>query len=57
VPDPLIVSGGNFVPKSCTSVDLDAWWNRLGIRKERGRLVFDERAPLAAVRRAITVAP
>ena len=39
------------------TVDLDAWWKKLGIRMERGRLVFDDGAPLAALRRAITVAP
>ena len=38
-------------------VDLDGWWRRLGIKPERGRLVFDDAAPLAAVRRAITAAP
>jgi len=36
------------------AVDLDNWWRRLGIRLERGRLAFDDAAPLAAVRRAIT---
>ena len=35
-------------------VDLDAWWKRLGIRKQNGRLVFDDNAPLAVVRRAVT---
>lgn len=39
------------------TVDLDAWWKKLGIKKERGRLVFDDGAPLAALRRAITVGP
>jgi len=38
-------------------VDLDAWWKRLGIQKVNGRLVFDDAAPLAALRRAITAAP
>jgi hypothetical protein len=35
-------------------VDLDAWWKRLGIRKQNGRLVFDDNAPLAAARRGVT---
>ncbi|HEX9104247.1 MAG TPA: hypothetical protein VF997_18685 [Polyangia bacterium] len=39
------------------TIDLDAWWQKLGVRKERGRVVFDDAAPLAALRRAITVAP
>lgn len=38
------------------TIDLDAWWKRLGVKTERGRLVFDDGAPLAALRRAITVA-
>jgi predicted metalloprotease with PDZ domain len=37
-------------------VDLDDWWKRLGIKKANGRLVFDDDAPLAAVRRAVTAA-
>ncbi len=39
------------------TIDLDAWWKRLGIRRENGRLVFDDRAPLAALRRSITAPP
>jgi len=39
------------------TIDLDAWWKRLGIRKEGGRIVFDDAAPLAALRRAITAGP
>jgi predicted metalloprotease with PDZ domain len=35
-------------------VDLDATWKRLGVVAESGRVSFDETAPLAAVRRAIT---
>jgi len=37
-------------------VDLDGWWKRLGIAKSSGRLVFDDSAPLAALRRAVTAA-
>jgi len=33
--------------------DLDALWKRLGISFERGRVVYDDRAPLASARRAI----
>lgn len=36
-------------------VDLPALWKRLGIKREGPSVVFDDRAPLAAVRRAITV--
>jgi hypothetical protein len=36
------------------TVDLPALWARLGVRVEHGHVQFDDRAPLAAVRRAIT---
>jgi hypothetical protein len=36
------------------TVDLPALWARLGVRLEHGRARFDEGAPLASVRRAIT---
>lgn len=36
-------------------VDLDTMWNRLGIRPDgKGSVTFDDRAPLAALRRVIT---
>jgi hypothetical protein len=35
-------------------VDLPDLWKRLGVVKEGGRVRFDDTAPLAAVRRAIT---
>jgi hypothetical protein len=35
-------------------VDLEALWSRLGVRLEGERVVFDDAAPLAAVRRALT---
>jgi hypothetical protein len=35
-------------------VDLDALWKRLGIAVNRGKVVYDDKAPLAAIRRAIT---
>jgi hypothetical protein len=35
-------------------VDLDVLWRELGVRVEDGRARFDDAAPLAAVRRAIT---
>jgi predicted metalloprotease with PDZ domain len=38
-------------------VDLDAWWHRLGVKLEHDRLTFDDTAPLAAVRRAVTAGP
>jgi hypothetical protein len=36
------------------TVDLGTLWARLGVRKDRARLVFDDAAPAAAIRRAIT---
>jgi hypothetical protein len=37
-----------------TPVDLGALWRRLGVSLQRDRVVYDERAPLAPVRRAMT---
>lgn len=39
------------------TVDLAALWSRLGVGREGHRVAFDDRAPLAAVRRSITAAP
>ena len=39
---------------SPTPVDLDTLWRRLGVRLADQAVVFDDAAPLAAVRRAIT---
>jgi predicted metalloprotease with PDZ domain len=39
------------------AVDLRALWKRLGVTLYRDSVVFDDTAPLAAVRRAITEAP
>ncbi len=36
------------------NIDLDELWERLGVRVEGGQVTFDEEAPLAGVRRAIT---
>jgi hypothetical protein len=36
------------------TVDLADMWKRLGVRVEAGRVTFDDHAPLAALRRAIT---
>jgi hypothetical protein len=36
------------------TVDLPSVWARLGVRTERDRILFDDNAPLAAIRRAIT---
>ena len=36
------------------TIDLDALWNELGVRLRGDRVVYDEGAPLAAIRRAIT---
>lgn len=36
------------------SVDLDGLWHELGVRTHRGRVTFDDTAPLASIRRAIT---
>jgi hypothetical protein len=35
-------------------VDLEATWKRLGLIRREGRVVFDDHAPLAGIRRAIT---
>jgi hypothetical protein len=37
--------------------DLDALWRELGVSVQQGRVVFDDSAPLASIRRAITAAP
>jgi hypothetical protein len=39
------------------AVDLNDLWRRLGIGRARGRVVYDNSAPLAEVRRAIVSAP
>jgi len=39
---------------TAVEVDLDALWTRLGIAVQDGRVVFDDRAPQADIRRAIT---
>jgi hypothetical protein len=36
------------------TVDLDALWKKLGVKEANGQMTFDDTAPLAAVRRAIT---
>lgn len=38
-------------------VDLEALWRKLGVVYRDNRIYFDERAPLSAVRRAITFGP
>jgi hypothetical protein len=35
-------------------IDLDAMWRRLGVRRSDGKVSFDDSAPDAAIRRAIT---
>ena len=37
--------------------DLDALWRDLGVKYSRGSVEFDDKAPLAAVRRAIATPP
>ena len=37
--------------------DLDALWAELGVSERQGRVMFDDSAPLAAIRRAITAPP
>jgi hypothetical protein len=39
------------------TADLGDLWRRLGVRREGGRVVYDEQAPLASVRHAIVGAP
>jgi hypothetical protein len=36
------------------TVDLDGLWKKLGVTEQNGHIVFDDTAPLAAIRRAIT---
>ena len=40
--------------KNAEPIDLDAIWRKLGIARRAGQLVFDDSAPLAAARIAIT---
>jgi hypothetical protein len=35
------------------TVDLEALWKELGVALVRGRIAYDEGAPLAAIRRGI----
>lgn len=42
---------------SAAPVDLDALFARLGVVERDGRILFDDNAPLAAIRRAITATP
>lgn len=42
--------------ESAETVDLPGLWRRLGLRRVRRGVVYDDRAPLAAVRQAITSA-
>ena len=37
--------------------DLDALWRDLGVSVKDGRAAFDDEAPLAPIRRAITAPP
>ena len=37
--------------------DLDALWHELGVSVQEGKVVFDDSAPLASIRRAITATP
>jgi predicted metalloprotease with PDZ domain len=38
-------------------VDLDALWRQLGVKRQDSGVLFDDRAELAAIRRAITAPP
>ena len=40
--------------RTAVSVDLEALFRRLGVSRAGGRVVFDDEAPLAAIRRALT---
>ena len=39
------------------AVDLPRLWSRLGVKLEGGRVIFDDAAPLAAIRRSMTHSP
>jgi hypothetical protein len=43
--------------KHAERVDLDGLWRRLGVQRTREGVTFDDRAPLAAIRRSITMPP
>lgn len=45
---------GKMGEASYAPIDLDALWKRLGVRSENGEVTFDNHAPLAAIREAIT---
>jgi hypothetical protein len=36
------------------TVDLNSLWQKLGVQRRNGQTLFDDSAPLAAIRRAIT---
>ena len=36
------------------TVDLDGLWKKLGVKDQNGHIIFDDNAPLASVRKAIT---
>ena len=44
----------NRMGKTPAHIDLDQLWQRLGIRSEQGRIVFNNRAPIASIRKKIT---
>jgi hypothetical protein len=39
------------------AVDLARLWSRLGVRLESGKVIYDDAAPLARIRRSMTQPP
>ena len=42
------------IGQACCTPDLPALWKQLGVERRDGELVFDDQAPRAALRRALT---
>ncbi len=51
---PVLVDLYHSMKDKPVKVDLDDLWKRLGVRLENKRVVYDDTAPLASIRKAIT---
>jgi hypothetical protein len=51
---PVLVELYHSMKDKPVKVDLDDLWKRLGVRLERRKVIYDDAAPLAAVRKGIT---
>jgi hypothetical protein len=54
---PVLTELYDRVKATPADTDLAVLWRRLGVKREDGALTFDDSAPLAAIRRAITARP